>query len=219
MYAPPTDEVHLPHLHGVPRWPATVAVVAVAISYTLVSSRLRIGPRWLLPVAVLCLLVPFWTARLRGHVRLVHWLGRGSLTLITAAVASSAVFLLTRLHGDKTPATELLQNAGLIWVANIVVFALWYWEIDGGGPAVRRRESHTSHDFAFPQMQMAGQTEVAGWAPDFIDYIFLAFNTSTAFSPTDTLVLSRPAKVLLMMQSTISLVVIAVLAARAINTL
>lgn len=101
---------------------------------------------------------------------------------------------------------------------NILAFAVWYWEIDGGGPARRHPGRHSSTDFAFPQQQ-DDDGLVEGWSPGFVDYLFLAFNTSIAFSPTDTLVLSRRAKLLMMAQALISLVVLAVLAARAINTL
>jgi uncharacterized membrane protein len=117
------------------------------------------------------------------------------------------------------PARVLLQGAALIWVANVLTFAVWYWEIDGGGPARRHRAAHEPTDFLFPQVAAADPELAKGWSPRFVDYVFLAFNTSTAFSPTDTLVLSRRAKALMMIQSLISLLVIAVLAARAINTL
>ncbi len=115
-------------------------------------------------------------------------------------------------------ATSLLTGAGAIWVANLLTFSTWYWEIDGGGPAVRRRDGHVSTDFLFPQMQV-GDGTTHGWWPTFIDYAFVAFNASSAFSPTDTLILSHRAKILMMAQSLIAIVTVVVLAARAINTL
>lgn len=165
------------------------------------------------------LLIPLWVSRRRGYHNLTHRLARALLIAVTVAVAASAFFLVTRLVGNKTAAPDLLRDAALIWVTNVLVFALWYWEVDAGGPAMRRMDRHASTDFMFPQMQREETGVTTSWAPGFIDYLFLAFNTSTAFSPTDTLVLSRRAKVLMMSQSLISLVVIAVIAARAINTL
>jgi uncharacterized membrane protein len=136
------------------------------------------------------------------------------LGVATVAVGISAVYLLQSLLRGQTQAGDLLRDAALLWASNVLVFALWYWELDGGGPAHRH---HGQHDFLFPQMTI--QHKANEWTPEFLDYLFLAFNTSTAFSPTDTMVLARRAKVLMMVQSLISLVTIAVLAARAINTL
>jgi uncharacterized membrane protein len=109
--------------------------------------------------------------------------------------------------------------AAPIWISNVVTFAVWYWEIDGGGPAQRRMDAHTSEDFLFPQMAQQDGKQATGWSAGFLDYLFLAFNTSTAFSPTDTAVLSQRAKVLTMVQSLLSLVIVLVLVGWAINTL
>jgi hypothetical protein len=118
----------------------------------------------------------------------------------------------------------LLRSAASLWLTNVLVFALWYWRLDAGGPHARDvRDAHVNGAFLFPQMTMLRRVETAtgqrGWSPHFVDYLFLAFNTSTAFSPTDTPVLTRWAKVLMMVQSLISLSVLAVLAARAVNIL
>jgi uncharacterized membrane protein len=112
----------------------------------------------------------------------------------------------------------LLRDAALLWIINVVTFAVWYWEIDGGGSAQRHREGHVSEDFLFPQMNLDDKTARA-WSPGFLDYLFLSFNTSTAFSPTDTAFLSRRAKVLMMVQALLSLLILAVLVSRAINAL
>jgi hypothetical protein len=119
---------------------------------------------------------------------------------------------------------ELLRAAASLWVGNVLVFASWYWRLDGGGPNARdKRGVHTDGAFLFPQMMMdQGQKVQMGeqcWSPGFVDYLFLAFNTSTAFSPTDVPVLSRWAKVLMIVQSMISLATVALLAARAVNIL
>ncbi len=210
-----------PWLDGpeVRRLPAAIALVAVAIAYLFLPQRLRVGPPWLMLVVVLVLLAALLIFHRTGYHSIAYRLGRIITGLVTLAVGISAVFLITRLPGGKLSGNDLLQQAGLVWLANIVVFALWYWEIDGGGPAVRTRTHYRSVDFVFPQFQQDPNGPPEPWMPDFFDYLFLAFNTSTAFSPTDTLVLSRRVKLLLMAQSLISLVVIAVLAARAINTL
>lgn len=204
---------------GVPRWPATIAILLVGALYLTISDAYSLGPPWLALVGAVALLVPLWTARMRGHHRLAHRLGRAAIGAQTVAVAGSALLLLVRLTQGRTQALELLRDAALIWLANILTFAAWYWELDGGGPAARHPGRHSSPDFAFPQQQQDDDGLVEGWSPGFIDYLFLAFNTSTAFSPTDTLVLSRRMKLLMMAQSLISLLVVAVLAARAINTI
>lgn len=195
-----------------------VALLVVGGIYTLVSDGLTLGPRILLLVLVVALLIPLIFAHLRGHVRLTRPLAFGLLVLVTLAVATSVALLVSTLPGSGTSSAVLLRDAALIWVTNVVTFAVWYWEIDGGGPDLRRTDAHESEDFVFPQMAL-GEKRGLVWAPGFVDYLFLAFNTSTAFSPTDTAVLSRRAKVLMMTQSLLSLVVVAVLAARAVNTL
>jgi hypothetical protein len=112
----------------------------------------------------------------------------------------------------------LLLSAALLWISNILVFACWYWRLDAGGPNARdRRETHEDGAFLFPQMTMDGDHE--NWTPGFVDYLFLAFNTSTAFSPTDAPVLSKWAKIMMMLQASISLATLALLAARAVNIL
>ncbi len=145
-------------------------------------------------------------------------LGFGVVGLVTVAVAASVFLLVSSSLGGGTSASVLLQDAALLWVINLVTFAVWYWEIDGGGPAQRSRDGHTSDDFLFPQMNIEDKT-ARDWSLGFLDYLFLAFNTSTAFSPTDTAFLSQRTKVLMMVQALLSLLVLAVLVSRAINTL
>jgi uncharacterized membrane protein len=206
-------------LAGVARWPATLAVLLIGGIFFFISSKFTVGPRWAVLVVVAALLIPLWLTRSRGMHQWTHALALALNGVLTLAVASSAVLLLYRLSTGETQAFALLRDAVLIWGVNIVVFALWYWNLDAGGPAKRRPGKHASSDFAFPQQQQDDDGEVEGWSPGFTDYLFLAFNTSTAFSPTDTLVLARRMKVLMMLQSAISLLIVAVLAARAINTI
>jgi hypothetical protein len=199
------------------RLPALLAALAVGAAYLVLPDSLTPGPSWLPMAGILLLLVPSTWARLRGRHELARGLALLLLVAMTVAVVLSAFFLVTTLPRGGTRAGALLVDAGLIWLTNTVVFALWYWEVDSGGPTVRHRDGYHSTDFLFPQEMLPDQR--TAWSPAFLDYLFLAFNTSTAFSPTDTLVLSHRAKLLMMAQSLVSLVVIAFLAARAINTL
>ena len=207
-----------PGRSGLPRWPAAVALLAVGALYGVLSDGLTLGPKAFLLGLVAVLLVPTLTAHLRGSQRLARGFGFGVIGLVTLAVVVSVFLLVSSSLGGETSAPALLRDAALLWVINVATFAVWYWEIDGGGPAQRRREGHVSEDFLFPQMNIDDKTARA-WSPGFLDYLFLAFNTSTAFSPTDTAVLSRRAKVLMMVQALLSLLILVVLVGRAINAL
>ncbi len=199
------------------RWPFTLAVLFVGALIAALSENLTVGPRWsVLFVAAALLVVLYATAAQESEV----WTRRIALLItafMTLALMTSTVFLIGALfHNTAQSAVTLFRNAILLWSANILVFSVWYWEVDQGGPARRHHHRPEGSDFLFPQNTM--QTRSAkNWQPTFVDYLFLAFNTSTAFSPTDTLVLSKRAKVLMMTQASISLAVVAVLAARAIN--
>jgi hypothetical protein len=213
-----TDLEALRALGRSPRWPAVLAALAIAGGYALLPDSLRIGPAWSLLAIVPLLLIPMFAAHRFGRVHIFRKIALVLAGVVTAADASSALFLVTSLPNSQFPPVTLLRAAGLIWATNLVTFALLYWEIDDGGPHRRQTEGYRSTDFIFPQAAVGGG-KVHRWRPEFVDYLFLAFNTSTAFSPTDTMVISRRAKLLMMAQSLISLLVIAVLAARAINTL
>jgi uncharacterized membrane protein len=138
--------------------------------------------------------------------------------MVTLALTVSAGFLVEALIDHSLDALTLLVSGVLLWASNILTFALWYWEVDGGGPAHRHATGCGSTDFAFPQ-RVLNEPALAHWMPDFVDYLFLAFNTNTAFSPTDTMVLERRAKLMMMYQSVLSLTTIVVLVARAINAI
>jgi uncharacterized membrane protein len=199
-------------------WPSAVAFFLLGTAYALVSDRLTLGPPWWL-LALTILAVPgALVLRWRGLMRAQRWLGLGTLAATTVAITVSAVYLVDALLNHHAEGAELLRGGALLWVANMLTFALWYWEVDGGGPAHRHATHCGSSDFAFPQRVLGGEVE-ASWRPDFVDYLFLAFNTSTAFSPTDTMVLAHRAKLLMMYQSIVSLVTVVVLVARAINAI
>jgi len=207
-----------------PRWQALVAIVAVAGLYVALPASLTIGPTWLIPAAVVLLASPLLISHRMGFHRLDMILGFTLASVLTLAMIGSVAFLIGLLPTHKESPTQLLRSAASLWMSNVLVFALWYWRLDAGGPHARdARDAHATGAFLFPQMTMLKRVEAATgqarWSPHFIDYLFLAFNTSTAFSPTDTPVLTRWAKVLTMLQSLISLSVLAVLAARAVNIL
>lgn len=144
--------------------------------------------------------------------------------VITLSLCGSLALLVAALPARKEAPATLLLSALLLWCANILVFSLWYWRLDGGGPASRqKRAPFGSRAFLFPQLQIeSGERKLMGaehWTPRFVDYLFFAFNTSTAFSPTDTLVLQGWAKLMMMGQASISLLVLVLLVARGINVL
>lgn len=174
-------------------------------------------------MVVAILLIPTIGTHLAGRTTLNFVLGIVLLSVITVAVVSSLAFLIAGLLHKREPPQELLRSAVALWISNVLVFASWYWRLDAGGPHRRDlREAHTEGAFLFPQMMTlhpGSKLASAAWKPGFVDYLFLAFNTSTAFSPTDVPVLSRWAKVMMMVQSCISLGTLAILAARAINIL
>lgn len=216
---------HWPHpWDPEPRWPAFVAVLSVGGIYAALPHYLVLGPRWLFPGLVLGLLVPTAITHVRGHHVLNRFFGFTVNGAVTACLVASVVLLIEELPMHRESPTKLLLSAGFLWVSNVLVFALWYWRLDAGGPHGRdARAGHPDGAFLFPQMTMSpppGHDSRAGlWSPNFVDYLFLAFNTSTAFSPTDAPVIERWAKALMMLQSLISLTVLALLAARAVNIL
>jgi hypothetical protein len=207
------------------RWPALFALLALGGLYAALPSSLLLGgPRWLLLAVISALIVPAVVSHYRGAHKTNQVLGYVLNGVVTAAMIISLALLIRALPLHLEKPQELLQSAAALWLANILVFASWYWRLDAGGPHKRaQRAGHGSGAFLFPQMTMAQDKKHAAgfqeWSPNFVDYLFLAFNTSTAFSPTDVPVLSRWAKVLMMLQSIISLLVIALLAARAVNIL
>ena len=205
-----TEEVVVPSIA------ALVAILLTGLLYLVLPPNVIIGPNWLLLVVEGVFVVPLvidaltaWdlspTAR-----RLLVLVPLGVSTL--ALVAGVALFVLT-LPADKH-ATNLLRAAALLWSFNILVFALWYWEVDGGGPWKRHLAGHRATDFLFPQ-QAAGER----WVPHFLDYLFLAFTGATALSPADTYPLTRLAKALMMIEAVLSLTVAGILIARAVNIL
>ena len=201
-----------------------LALFGVAGLRLALPEPLSVGPNWLLLAVVGVLLIPTVWARLGAFHELNQRLGYVLNAVVTLDMAWSLASLVKALPAHTEAPQALLRSAAALWVANILVFASWYWRLDAGGPHAReQRSSHAEGAFLFPQMTLDDATretmDLQFWSPNFIDYLFIAFNTSTAFSPTDCPVLSRWAKVLMMTQSLISFTTVALLAARAVNIL
>jgi hypothetical protein len=184
-----------------------------------IPAPLRFGQEWLLLVVVMALLIPTVVAHRIGRYQLNRVLSHTVLSIVTASMVWSLGLLILRLPRHLDPPGALLRAAAALWVANVLVFASWYWRLDAGGPNARdQRDAHDEGAFLFPQMITPWESDKY-WRPGFVDYLFLAFNTSTAFSPTDVPVLSRWAKGMMMVQSCIALATVVLLAARAVNIL
>ncbi len=191
--------------------------MAAGCVYWALPERLSVGPGWGLFAVILVLLIPTVISNRRGDYHIARMLTFTANGAITIAMIGSLAFLIEGLPKHRDPPQTLLRSAVALWITNVLVFALWYWKLDAGGPLGRERsKGRIESSFLFPQMLA---DEKSSWSPNFMDYLFLAFNTSTAFSPTDTAVLSRWAKAGMMTQSLISLSIIALLAARAVNIL
>ena len=204
------------------RWGIIVALVACGALYAVLAKSLTPGPSWLPIAFVAALEIPAWIAMANDREEAAIAMGHIISAVLTIFLAIS-VGLLVRsvLQGLEQP-IDLLRSAAALWAVNILVFASWYWRLDAGGPAERGKlPGHHHGAFYFPQMSMPEEvrnmTCEENWKPGFIDYLFLAFNTSAALSPADTGALTRWAKVLMMLQSMISLTIIVLLAARAVN--
>lgn len=207
-----------------PRWQALLAFVAVGAIYLALPRSLIVGPTWLLPSLISILLVPTVISHRLGKLEFNRILGFAISSLITAALIGSVVLLVHALPSHKEPPLELLFSAALLWLTNVIVFALWYWRIDGGGPTRRHeRKEFGSGSFLFPQMQIPSgersQFSCSDWRPHFVDYLFIAFTQSSTFGPTDAPLLARWAKILAMIQIFISLSIVVLLISRAVGAL
>jgi uncharacterized membrane protein len=205
--------------HLLSRLAALAGVMALGVLYLFLPDKLTIGPSWLLLVIEAALTLPFVIA-LTTQRHLPHGLVRTAalvtLGVTTLALAIGIALLVYTLPQPGTKGPFLLRSAGILWVFNILVFALWYFEIDGGGPLKRHMAGPQATDFLFPQYAPGNQNS---WMPHFLDYVFLAFTSATALSPADTQPLTKKAKALMMIQAVFSLVVIVLLASRAVNIL
>ncbi|WP_458690063.1 hypothetical protein [Nocardia tengchongensis] len=208
---------------GESRWAATAAVVGILVVQYFLPEEFSAGPSWIVPTIGLALLVVLVIAnpvRLdREEVRL----RRFSLLLMAllgfGMVWSVAHLVRSLINGSAAnDAAGLLSSGGAVWLSNVLVFALWYWDLDRGGPAARAQARKPYPDFLWVQMQNPDLTD-PDWEPEFPDYLYLSFTNATAFSPTDVMPMTRWAKLLMMVQSAISLVTVSLVVARAVNVL
>lgn len=205
------------------RWEAAVAVLVAAGLQGVLPERLTVGPNWLLPLLEIALLAPLLLANRSGMVhRPSHGWRRvsiASIALVNAANIGSLVLLIhSLLNGSKTSGKQLILAAVGIWLTSIIVFALWYWQVDRGGPVARCRPGSVKPDLFFPQMANPELAE-PGWSPTFVDYLYVSLTNCMAFSPTDTMPLTHRVKLLMGAQSLVSLATIAIVGSRAVNIL
>jgi hypothetical protein len=208
---------------GEPRWHMASAVVAAIVLTVLMPDDVRLGPSWLLPLIEGVLLVALIAGDPGKIDRRSAALRMLSIVLVSVLVLGAlwATALLTShlINGGKetNSADALLEAGSIVWVSNIIAFALLYWELDGGGAAERaHRPPAGKVDLAFPQ-QMNASLAPARWRPRFIDYLYLGFTNATAFSPTDAMPLAPWAKVTMAVQALTSLIIIGLVIARAVN--
>jgi uncharacterized membrane protein len=203
-------------------WPIQVTVLAAIGLQIGLPRRLTVGPAWLLPAleGVLLLGLSMATPRQLEHEHTARRRTAIALTAIVTAANISSLVELTHLllHHNVGNGRELIISGMLIWLTNFLIFALWYWEIDRGGPG-RRAAGHDGRpDFLFPQMS-DDRIEPLYWRPQFIDYLYVSLTNATAFSPTDTMPLTPTAKSIMGVQSVVSLVTLGLVISRAVNIL
>jgi len=207
-----------------PRGQAVLAFLAICAIYLALPRDLVVGPIWLLPTLIVILLVPTVVSHRVGKQSLNRTLGFVINGITTLALIGSVILLVRALPGHRESPVRLLRSGGLLWLTNVIVFALWYWRLDGGGPTLRQKEKKFgSKSFLFPQMQIPhderGEFACARWRPRFVDYLFVAFTQSSTFGPTDSPLLARWAKILAMVQILISLTIVVLLISRAVGVL
>ncbi len=237
--APPPDPADTPPPKAQRDWDDTVAwglpcgsesrlpplmaiVVAIALQVVLPNSVIKgLGPRWLVPVIEGALLVvvavanPHRIDRAQSNLRL---LSLAMIAVVTGANVLALVQLIRALLDATAAGGRSLVFASVpIWLTNVIAFGLWYWELDRGGVTARMLPAHRQPDFLFPQMSVPGSAP--GWGPQFLDYLYTSFTNATAFSPTDTMPLTPVAKMLMMVQSFVSLLTVALVISRAVNIL
>jgi uncharacterized membrane protein len=207
---------------GDPAWPAQLAVaLAIGLNFTL-SERVTVGPTWLLPSVEGVLLVALVVVAPKRMTR--HSVGRRRFALAViglvslATVVSLALLVHYLINGGKAGGRALIGSGAALWATNVLLFAVWYWEMDRGGPVVRFLRPDTLPDFQFPQMENP-QFAPPGWRPGFLDYLYTSLTNAMAFSPTDTMPLTQTAKIVMGIQSVAAILTIGLVVARAVNIL
>lgn len=211
--------------HIEPRWPVVVAIVAILSLLAFLPDRIRAFPSWVPFFLAIVLIVPMLTLTLSSAK--ARWLRTENIVILFffviggLALVKSLGYLLSTMvhHSAEVTGLQLLSSSIAVWTSNVLFFSLAYWRLDRGGPEDRANRESRKPDWLFPQQGVSAEYVPPDWHPTFIDYLFLAFGTATAFSATDDLPLTSRAKLLMMLESTISLVTIVTVAARAINIL
>ena len=212
------------HGHHDSRWPPALAIIAVFGLAEVLPDHVRLAPPWVPYVIVLAVLLPMMAVELGKENAFWLRLERRVIMFVAAAYFVNTTAELTdmigimTLHPPETRKVSLLSSSLMIWVNNVLTFSLVYWQIDGGGPHARTKGARTKPDWLFPQATTP-ESGAADWRPMFFDYLFLGFNTATAFSPTDVAPLTHRAKALMMVESSIALLTLVIVAARAVNVL
>lgn len=206
-----------------PRWHASVAVVVAALLYLFMLGKFTLGPPWIIPAIEALILIPLSIVAPRrkpNEERLVRYAAFAVIAIAGIANITSLVQLIHAVvyHAKSVTGPELLFSSIAIWLTNVIVFSLWFYELDRGGPDERLSPEHARPDFLFPQMTTPGCTHEQ-WAPSYFDYLYVSFTNATAFSPTDTMPLTPVCKALMLVESLVSLLTISIVASRAINIL
>jgi uncharacterized membrane protein len=208
---------------GEPRWTVTLAIAVMIVLQWMLPDKLTLGPGWLLPAIELTIAVVLFAAdpgRIRRDTGPLRMLGLSLIAVASLGTAWSAGMLVRSIAtGRETgSAVDLLAAGGSIYLINVLTFAVWFWELDRGGPARRALGTDPYPDLLFPPMTAPDMAHPE-WEPRFFDYLYVAFTNATAFSPTDTLPMSRWAKAAMALEAAISLVTAALVIARAVNVL
>jgi uncharacterized membrane protein len=218
---PESPHWHRPHL-GEYRWPVALVVLLVITMQYLLPGKLSLSlqtPICFVEGFLLLAVVIVNPKRISVHVASVRVIGILLIAVMTLSNTASAVKLIDAIiTKGVTDARSLLLSAASIWVTNVVVFGLWYWELDRGGPGKRAQAIHPFPDFMFPQMSDPLYAPPS-WHPNFFDYLYTSFTNASAFSPTDVMPLTRWAKMLMLVQSMTALLTIGLVIARAVNIL
>ncbi len=207
---------------GESRWPVTIVVSAAVAMQLALPSNVSLPNRWIIPTLEGAIAIGLIAANPRRINRVSTSLrvaAIGLIGLMSVANGWAAARLVRHLvRGTALTAPTLLSTGAAIWLTNVIAFAMWYWELDRGGPASRARGTEAPPDFLFPQYSDP-RLAPDNWSPVFLDYFYTSFTNATAFSPTDVLPLSLWAKLMMMVQSAISLVTVGLVVARAVNVL
>jgi hypothetical protein len=207
---------------GDPYWPAQLTVAVVIALNLVLPERVTVGPTWLIASvagALLVALVVITPARAAVHVHSVRWFALIVIGLVSLAnLISLGLLVHFLITGGRTGGEALIRSGVVLWATNVLLFAVWYWELDRGGPVARFLHPDVLPDFQFPQMENP-QFAPPGWRPGFIDYLYLSLTNATAFSPTDTMPLTQTAKAVMATQSIAALLTIGLVVARAVNIL